>query len=280
MTVDERTDDVYVEVDAVLADWRQGDCLIGESWFVHRVDPERPLTSGSEGAEGELVEIAVRGFVVVSQTCDVVRSSKIRPYIEISPLVEVSTSDLYTIERGRRPQYAYVPGVADDALVADLDRTMTVEKSVLMRWERRPGCQTDEQQRAFAQALKRKRGRFAFPDDFVAIAGKLSSRIQEKHDKQSPEGRALRALREIRVRAAPKWDAPSVDVTFWFVREESQPDFEGTSWDALRKKWLLLVQKTGRYTNVDGAVVELADLTAQEYVESDALDLDHLTTRA
>ena len=192
----------------------------------------------------------------------------------------MSESDLHAIERGRRPQYAYVPGVASGSLVADLDRTMTVEKSVLMRWERRPGFQTDDQQRAFAQALKRKRGRFAFPDDFVAVAGKLSSRIQEKHDKQSPEGRALRALREIRVRAAPKWDAPSVDLTFWFIREESQPDFEGTSWDALLKKWLLLVQKTGRYTNVDGAVVELADLTAQEYVESDPLDLDHLTTRA
>ena len=72
MTVNERTEDVYVAVDAVLADWRQGDCVVQESWFVHRIDPERPLTLASEGAEGELVEMAVRGFVVVSQTCDIV----------------------------------------------------------------------------------------------------------------------------------------------------------------------------------------------------------------
>ncbi len=57
------------------------------------------------------------------------------------------------IERARRPQYAYIRGVADRRLVADLDRVMTMEKSVLADWKRVPGCETDLQQRRLVEAL-------------------------------------------------------------------------------------------------------------------------------
>ena len=35
----------------------------------------------------------------------------------------------------------------------------------------------------------------------------------------------------------------------------------------------------GRFANVEGVVVTLADMTAEEYVNSDPLDLDYLSTR-
>jgi hypothetical protein len=38
------------------------------------------------------------------------------------------------------------------------------------------------------------------------------------------------------------------------------------------------VPATGRFTEVDGAVLTLDDLTAREYVESDPLDVDHLSS--
>jgi hypothetical protein len=68
-------------------------------------------------------------------------------------------------------------------LVADLDRTMTVEKAVVAKWPRTAGCRTDEDVRRFSMALARKRARLAFPDDFTACAQKLQTRLQEKHDK-------------------------------------------------------------------------------------------------
>lgn len=201
-------------VDAALSHWRQGDCVVGEQWFVHRLAPDIPLTEEAADAASQGVDLAeaeVRGFLVPSQTCDIVRSCVERFYVEVAPLAEVGAGELRTIERGRRPRYAFVPGLKERNLVGDLDRVMTVEKAVVASWERTAGCATDQETRYLAQALVRKRIRFAFPNDFTSFAGKLQSRLQDKHGKQSDEGEALRALREIRVRVAPSWDGDPVD---------------------------------------------------------------------
>lgn len=271
-------------VDAAIRNWRQGDYVLGKQWFVYRLDLAIPLTEAAmEAAKqgADLAETEVRGLVIVSQTCDIVRSCIDRPYVEVAPLVEVDAEALATIERGRRPRYAFVPGLADSFLVADLDRVMTVEKALLVRWNRVPGCETDQDARNFAQALARKRTRFAFPDDFTRFASKLQNRLQDKHDKRSGEGDALRALREIRVRAAPSWDHDVVDVFFWFIRNGEDRSFmaRAQSGDQFLEAWLRLVPASGRFKPVNGVVITLDDLTARDYVESDPLDLDHLSTR-
>lgn len=267
-------------IDAVLADWRQGDCVRGEQWFLFRIDPSAPLTPESQEAAAEGVDTAeaeVRGLMVATQTCDIVRSCADRPFVEVCPLVAVDEEELHQIERGRRPRYAVAPGVANDNLVADLDRVMTVEKGVVASWHRVAGCRTDAETRELARSLARKRVRFAFPDDFVVLVRKLQSRLQDKHGKESDEGRALRALREIRVSAAPSWSADAVSLTFWFLRGDEQPDFEGTGWDEHLKAWLKLVPTSGRFRPVEGLVATLGDLTARDYVGSDPLDLEHLS---
>lgn len=269
------------EVDTILKEWCQGDFVLGEHWFVQRCNPKRPLTEASSDAAEEgtdLVEDEVRGFVVVTQTCDIVRFCDSRPFIEVVPLVEVDEQCLYEVRRSRRPQYAYIPGVAELNLVADLDRVMTVEKAVVAEWERKSGCQNDEEIRALGQALARKRVRFAFPDDFTELAKKLQKRMQDKHDKSSIEGEALRALREIRVRAAPSWGAPKIQLMFWFIRDEEQVQERGLGWDRHLKQWLQLIPASGRFQSVEGLVVSLEDMTAKDYVESDPLDLDRLSS--
>ena len=80
------------QVDEQLSAWRQGDCVIGEHWFLFRTNSECPLTGNAvaavtEGAEN--AETAVRGFAVLTQTCDLVRPCVARPFVEVSPLVEV-----------------------------------------------------------------------------------------------------------------------------------------------------------------------------------------------
>jgi hypothetical protein len=266
-----------------MAAWRQGDCVLGEHWFVSRFDPMRPLTAESRSAasesEADLAEEHVTGLVVVTQTCDIIRSCAHRPYVEVSPLISVEADVLRQIERGYRPAYASIPGVTDRGLVADLDRTMTVEKAVVARWERVPGSRTDAEERGIAFALARKRMRFAFPDDFTEFMRKLTSRLTGKHDKDSLEGRALRVLLEIRVHASPSWDADAITLTFWFVRSDGQPDFEGASWSRLLDDWLRIIPKAGRFAAIHAQVVALEDLTAADYLNSDRLDLDHLSSR-
>ena len=66
---------------------------------------------------------------------------------------------------------------------------------------------------------------------------------------------------------------------FWFIRDENLLSFEGKSWDSYRQQWLRRVPTADRFHSIDGAVQTLDDLTAREYVESDPLDLDHLSVR-
>ena len=242
-----------------------------------------PLTDDGRAAvvEGfEYAETFTRGFAVLTQTCDLVRSCVDRPFVEVSPLVEVNDQVLHEIDRGRRPSYGFIPGVADRRLVADLDRVMTVEKGVVAVWERIEGCRTDEDARRFSLALARKRARTAFPNDFVEFAKPLTARMVEKHDKQSDEGRVLRSLREIRVRAAPSWDADAVELTFWFIRNDAEPAFEPEGWELCQTALPQPQSTFGRFVRVAGLVLTLDDLTGRDYVESDPLDLDHLSTRS
>jgi hypothetical protein len=271
------------EVDTALKQWCQGDYVLGEEefWFIYLFSPNRPLTQASREAakqETDLAEYEVRGFVVITQTCDIVRSCLSRPFIEVVPLVEVDQQQISEIQKARRPQYAYIPGVARLNLVADLDRVMTVEKAVVAEWKRQRGSQTDEEIRILGQALARKRVRFAFPDDFIEFVSKLQDRIKKKHNKSSNEGDALRALREIRVRASPSWNYPNIELMFWFIRDEQQVDFQGLEWNQLLEQWLKLIPEFGRFQEVHGLVVTLEDITAKDYVESDPLDLDHLSS--
>lgn len=267
-------------IDTALAEWRQGDLALGEQWFVHVGDPSEPMSEAAAEAEGSGVQALsseVAGLVVVTQTCDIVRSCAVRPYVEVSPLVSLESDDFVTVVRGRRPNLATLPAVRDQNLAADLDRVMTIEKSLVTHWTRTPGYESDQDGRAFALALARKRSRFAFPDDFNAFAQKLQARMLDKHEKNSEEGGALRALRQIRVQASPEWQADKVKLHFWFIRNDSEPDFDGKQWSAFAEGWLNLIPASGRFTQVEAQVVTLAEMTAAEYVGSDALDLDHLS---
>ena len=267
-------------IDDALGAWRQGDVALDEIGFVHLGDPAEPLTeSTGEGGDPGIQPVVseVAGLIVVTQTCDLVRSCIARPYVEVSPLVEVGASSLDEIRRGRRPRYATFGALLERGLVADLDRATTFEKSIVARWRRTSGCATDEESRRFAAALARKRGRTAFPDDFTEFVQKLVKRLIGKHGKASAEGDALRALREIRVTASPDWQADTVSLMFRFVCEPDQTLPEGLDAEALLDTWLALLPAVGRFTTVDGTITTLEDMTAAEYVEGDLLDLDHLS---
>jgi hypothetical protein len=269
------------QIDAALGDWQQGDLALSEAWFVHLGDPTVPLSEAAAETDGQGVQALtseVAGLIVVTQTCDIVRSCTARPYVEVAPLVQVSEEAFGHVLRGRRPGHATLPILRSGCLVADLDRVMTVEKSIVATWERTPGCSDDTDRHIFAQALARKRSRFAFPDDFATFARKLQGRLTAKHEKNTDEGRGLRALREIRVHAAPSWEALQIRIFFWFVRDDADVRFEGKSWADLLKEWLKLVPPAGRFETIDGLVVTLQDMNAEEYVDSDPLDLDHLST--
>lgn len=216
----------------------------------------------------------VAGLVMLSQTCDIVRSCQQRPFLEVAPLVPVDDTLLEEIRRLKRPGFAYVPAMADRLLVADLDRTMTIEKALARGWTRIEGCRTDAERRDFALALSRKRSRFAFPDDFQEATAGFQDHLARTASKQTDEGAHIRALSEIRVRAAPSWDAPEVDLTFWFIKEADPRGATTVDWPAWIDKWNRLIAKPGRFRIEPPTALPLEGMTARDYCESDRLDLD------
>ena len=272
--------DLVAHTDTAMRSWRQGDLALEERWFVHVGDSTRPLTVGTAHGSDEGVRAVVTGtdgLIVVSQTCDIQRTSRDRPFVEVAPLMRVEVEAFRSVTRGRRPRHVTLPCLEPGFLVADLDRIQTVEKAVVAPWKRTPGCTSDADRRRLEHALVRKRARVAFPDDFTAMVKKLLKRFEDKHDRATEEGRALRALREIRVHAQPSWDAPRVDVKLWFIRGSEDATFEGRDWSTLLNAWNALVAPSGRFRSVHAKVVPLSLMSAEEYVSSDILDLDHLS---
>ncbi len=275
-------------IEYALRNWRQGDASLDPGLeFIHLADSTRPHTAASAeavAANGDATQIAenivvaeeVEGVVVLTQTCDIVRSCRARPFVEVAPLIRLDDEIVEQVRRLKRPAFAYVPGMVQKGLVADLDRVMTVEKAVVANLTRLPGWSTDAESRAFSCAIARKLSRFAFPDDFVLAAGSFRRRMMEKHSRCSAEGRHLRALREIRVRGEPSWNHGAVDLTIWFIKERDPQDVN-PDWSGLVDKWRGLFDESGRFRVGAAIACRLEDITAHDYVESDVLDLDSLS---
>ena len=275
-------------VDYALRHWRQGDVSLDAGLeFIHLADLSRPHSQASAQAAASNGTAAsatgttpileeVPGVVLLTQTCDVVRKCRERPFVEVAPLVKLNSNFVEEIRRLKRPAFAYIPATAPDCLVADLDRVMTVEKAVVATWTRTPGWNTDDEIRNFARALARKRSRFAFPDDFVGAVQPLQAHIVDKHNKDTCEGAHLRTLREIRVRGAPSWSHDEVQLTWWFIKEH-EPTGVTPAWADFADKWIGLFDQTGRFRIDEHTVCRLEDISAREYLESDVLDLDRLS---
>jgi hypothetical protein len=275
-------------IETALREWRQGDATLDDGAFiVHVADKRAPLTAAArdsvDDVPGEFnlydVFTAVKGLVVVSQSCDIVKKCADCEYVEVSPLVEINDpAQMRAIRKGGQLRYAYLPGLADRNFAVDLGRTMTVEKAVVAGWNRIAGCMTDQERGDFAEALARKRQRFAFPDSFNAGLTKFRDRLKEKEGKASPEGSLIAAVNHIRVRPDPDWNAENVTVLFWFLLEpNAKIDF-----DASRKiieGWMRRIKFLPPFTLATPAfyLVERGDMTVEDYLDSYRLDYDDLS---
>lgn len=260
---------------------RQGDVIeVGAiAWLA---SGSAPLTSQSAEAGDVAVSCVVTEadrLVVVSQTCDIVRDCSQRPFVLLARVVTLEDPAAGEARRGYRPRFVPLPGLGDDAF-ADLDLVIGIEKSAFLGVDTTRGLPNDPAQRRFGIAAGRVFSRFAFPDDLIVSLRGLVARVRQKHAKDSPEGRALEALEDIRITGSPSWEADAVDVFITFApatragANDVMPDDE---WDQLVDSWLRQAEPFGVIRSVDGAMVPLDELSALEYVDSDALDLDYLS---
>lgn len=217
------SEDDVVRVDAQLDRWRQGDVArpginlhVGSTAVPLVVEDHDASESDPEGGPVRAIDSDVDAVALISQTCDIVRSSAARPYVKVSPVVTLTGQVLANATSGRVPRYAALPGLGDDVF-ADLDRCTTITKSVLAGMDQARGCPDDNSIAAFGDAVARHHGRFAFPNFVDAALAPLSSQMAKRARKNTPEGRCVDALVEIRAVAKPEWDADvpiTIDLTF------------------------------------------------------------------
>lgn len=216
------------------------------------------------------------GFMLVTQTCDIVRPADARPFVEICPLVAVPSNRLASIKAGKMPRYVYAHAVSGVEYAADLDRITTIEKPLLagISPTRSAANATPDQRKQLSSALARKRARTAFPDDFNRFIEPLQKRIVSKHAKGSPEGLFLDWMYEIRVRPDPDWTADSITVWLFAIfrtGSELTPDA-----DEQLETLLSRVEPSDKFV-LEGRIVTLESFSAANYLGSDPLDLDALS---
>lgn len=315
----------YEIVDEAMKRWRQGDVAAVHT-FSHIADLRRPVTSASmelsrRQASSSIptvrVTTEVESLVVLTQTCDIRRTSADRPYIEVCPLVRVAPAIAASAAAGERPTYAAMPALGDDA-VADLDRVMTVEKGWLSLAGYMQGWTTDSQIRKFQATVARRYERFAFPDDFTKAAGKLRDKVLSKHGKlTSPEGQLFSSVCQIRVRAEPHWSSPDVEVMLSFILpagtlgevpdeadgdpslsetlkwlsarqrssteiaerilSESNPGARDVLWTRIAEAWARTCKPYGCIGSIFGEARDAGEYPISEYWESAPLDVDYLS---
>ncbi|MDT9598554.1 hypothetical protein [Sphingosinicella rhizophila] len=250
----------------ILSDWRQGDFTLDADLEIPVLarDKKRSLFAGATG----------EGMILVSQSCDILRGEGDRPFVQVSPLLSVSESDLNAISRRRKPQFATFPALEARGLVVDLDIVASAEKIVVASWTRHDGCADDYERQDFAAALARHKQRFAFSDDFNREIQPLRKWIQKRAKQSGVNGEMIRAIEHVRVKC-PDWAAASLDLEFICVLNREPTITERRTWRSVQAEMETTITKA--YPNSFLHLATPGELSLEDYRASVQLDLDGLS---
>lgn len=258
-----------------LTDWRQGDYTLSVCEFIFA---DELCEAGLEARAD-----SVKGLVVVTQTCDIVNSSAKKNNVVMCPLIQVTAEIMQDVIKGRTPVATTIEHAPEQNVIVDLGRMMTLQKSALVKLERRQGFSSDAARAKFAEALQRKHGRFAFPDGFNDdVLAKLRDRILRTHSKSgSDHGKAYRSIQTVRVTAFPRWEGPDAEVYFHFVlepeekRQATRDEIANTLEEHLGKiDW----PRGFKPSNPLYGLVTLEEMTAAEWVTSQPIDWEFISS--
>ncbi|MGO6693437.1 hypothetical protein ACCS54_13975 [Rhizobium johnstonii] len=268
--------DLTEEERNTLRTWRQGDYTLDTREF--------PIMFLNEEGVFDVGWEDVEGWVVLTQTCDIVNFVKGRDHVAVAPIVVAHPSLVASVENGTTPAAAKLENNSDDNHVVDLTKLATVQKKSLVPMTRVVGFNSDETRSAFAQTLERRYVRFAFPDalsDGPVLA--IRNQSKGKHGKDSASGRVYRSLRCIRVVASPNFDTRGASVQFLAVMDEEEK-LEASA--AEIKKELDGLAGSAKFTWPDEDFVRAVPLfrvvtpdsiSAREWFTSQQIDLDFIS---
>lgn len=271
------------QLDAI-NNWAQGNWCLEPSARIIAVPP----SEGSESLNVAILEAP--GFIVASQTCDVVArydwAHEADEEIVVAPLRLLDAATLSDTRRGAKPNYCIIPDLFKNGIVANLGGLFTITKSVLAPLRRSQSADPDFH-RKFVQSLERSFGRFAFPDELAKAFKGIRKRVMEKHNRSSDAGRIYRSIQDIRVFAYPDWNARFKMIQFLIVLEDEieQPDGPGnfpltkSGIESEIRKQIENINWPNGYSVFDPShlIKNLDEATFRDMLESVALDLRAIT---
>lgn len=271
-TADVLTDEEF----QALGCWRQGD------FTLQRTHVPLILETDDEGLDIGTIETC--GWVVITQTCDIVNYGKRKEYVSICPIIVAPPEVVKEVRAGVTPAFGKLDlAVAEDHVV-DFGLTATVHKRALILLERRDGFQNDAARSIFQQSLERRFGRFAFPDWLSnGPLKQLRKRAREAHKSSGANGDIYKAIDEFRVRGNP--DLESKDSVIGFLAVVDREKEKKTTRDAIRKE---LAAQANKFVWPDDFIKEdefmaigtLDEFTGRDIKESYSVDLDFISLRS
>jgi hypothetical protein len=233
--------DLAARIDSAMRQWQQG-FVVGPGLLVWLADREQPLTSqtAQEGGTGvglTKAKAAHEYLAVVTQTCDIFKScsstgddDEAWPFVQLCPVVKLKGAAVRgEAAGGHHSRFAPLPALGEGDCFADLNQCVTVEKAILLGLDDpKDGCRNDVDRLLFADVVARNRGRFAFPDGVNEIMKPLRRRFREKGARDSPEGRRIQDILEVRLRRSPttQWtDSPVLVEIIYVIKSESLSEF-------------------------------------------------------
>jgi len=223
-----------IEQQAALAGLRaeleQGDLIHADVFGVVGA-PEATLLDDTRGAEklagSHLTAVQRRLasglWAVISQTCDIRRDTDLEPFVQVSPILELSEGKWINARDGTAStrRFAYPRPLGDIRHpVLDVRIVQTVEKTALIAQTVRPiDAGLDHPTRLRLSAwLARRFARHAFPDELETVAlQRLREELAKRGSQPGTPAGALLHCREVIM--VSYGDGPTIDVLF-VVRQD------------------------------------------------------------
>lgn len=160
------------------------------------------------------------GVVLTSQTCDIVLGKS--RTVQVAAIVQLDGGTKRFASQRAMPRYVPLPALSDNHF-ADLDHTLTLEKSHLLRLDRRDGVgESHDDQRDFAIGVGRRASRFAFPDEVVPWLEPIRVLLSKAALRQSGALRAVAdAIEDLRLESSG-WTSIAADLTLHLIVAENE----------------------------------------------------------
>lgn len=257
--------------------WQQGDYAVECGPLILRCVPE-----STDGEELDAVtDSQPNGFVVISQTCDIVKCPKKWPFVSVCPLIEIDNGRLQDVRSGRAPTLGLLSTLVPN-MVADFSRTMTITKELLISWKRQRGCNTEKEKERFARALEFCFGRYAFPDDFARLMSPLREKIAkiQKLTDEDKGKKTLKSIREIRIHPCGGWfEEGRTSIIFYVLleREKFREIKDRKEIESQFSTMIKVIEWNHLFDLKRLQISEYSDINAEDYVSSFPLDINFLS---